>query len=85
MVEAKVIGGQFFSFLYSFDYLSTEVNQRKTKRCNYPNSLIDKEKAIIADGLSSVAPSSELELRNDKNLTQNLTQTSRRNNKGPTI
>jgi hypothetical protein len=31
------------------------------------------------------APSSELELRNDKNLTQNLTQTSRRNNKGPTI
>jgi len=56
MVEAKVIGGQFFSFLYSFDYLSTEVNQRKTKRCNYPNSLTDKEKAIIPDGLSSVAP-----------------------------
>jgi hypothetical protein len=56
MVEAKVIGGQFFSFLYSFDYLSTEVNQRKTKRCNYPNSLTDKEKAIISDGLSSVAP-----------------------------
>jgi hypothetical protein len=26
------------------------------KRCNYPNSLIDKEKAIISDGLSSVAP-----------------------------
>jgi hypothetical protein len=46
---------------------------------------MDKEKAIISDGLSSVAPSSELELRNDKNLTQNLTQTSRRNNKGPTI
>ena len=56
MVEAKVIGGQFFSFLYSFDYLSTEVNQKKIKRCNYPNSLIDKEKAIISDGLSSVAP-----------------------------
>jgi hypothetical protein len=56
MVEAKVIGGQFFSFLYSFDYLSTEVNQRKTKRCNYPNSLTDKEKAIISDGLSSLAP-----------------------------
>jgi len=35
--------------------------------------------------LSSWAPSSELELRNNKNLTQNLTQTSRRNNKGPTI
>jgi hypothetical protein len=46
MVEAKVIGGQFFSFIYLFDYLSTEVNQRKTKRCNYPNSLTDKEKAI---------------------------------------
>jgi hypothetical protein len=30
------------------------------------------------------APLTELELRNDKNLTQNLTQTSRRNNKGPT-
>jgi hypothetical protein len=42
---------------------------------------MDKEKAIISDGLSSVAPSSELELRNNKNLTQ----TSRRNNKGPTI
>jgi hypothetical protein len=27
------------------------------KRCNYPNGLIDKEKAIIADGLSSMAPS----------------------------
>jgi hypothetical protein len=26
------------------------------KRCNYPNSLTDKEKAIISDGLSSVAP-----------------------------
>jgi len=37
MVEAKVIGGQFFSFLYSFDYLSTEVNQRKIKKCSYPN------------------------------------------------
>jgi hypothetical protein len=61
MVEAKVIRGQFFSFLYSFDYLSTEVNQRKTKRYNYPNSLIDKEKAIIADGLSSFAPPSGLE------------------------
>jgi len=24
--------------------------------CNYPNSLTDKEKAIIADGLSNVAP-----------------------------
>ena len=55
------------------------------ERCNYPNSLIDKEKAIISDGLSSVAPLTELELRNDKNLTQNLTQTSRKNNKGPTI
>ena len=31
------------------------------------------------------APLTELELRNDKNLTQNLTQTSRRNKKGPTI
>jgi hypothetical protein len=56
MVEAKVIRGQFFSFLYSFDYLSTEVNQRKTKRCNTSNSLTDKEKAIISDGLSSWAP-----------------------------
>jgi hypothetical protein len=28
----------------------------KYKRCNYPNSLIDKEKAIISDGLSNVAP-----------------------------
>jgi hypothetical protein len=35
MVEAKVIGGQFFSFLYSFDYLSTEVNQRKTKKATF--------------------------------------------------
>ena len=26
------------------------------KRCNYPKSLIDKEKAIIADGLSCFAP-----------------------------
>jgi hypothetical protein len=26
------------------------------KRCNYPNSVIGKEKAIISDGLSSVAP-----------------------------
>jgi len=26
------------------------------KRCNYPNSLTDKEKAIISDGLSSEAP-----------------------------
>jgi hypothetical protein len=26
------------------------------KRCNYPNSLKDEEKAIISDGLSSVAP-----------------------------
>jgi hypothetical protein len=57
----------------------------KYKRCNIPNSLICKEKAIISDGLSSVAPLTELELRNDKNLTQNLTQTSRRNRKGPTI
>jgi len=40
-----------------------------------PNSLIDKEKAIISDGLSSVAPSSELELRNDKNLTQKQKRT----------
>jgi hypothetical protein len=30
------------------------------------NSLIDKEKSIISDGLSSFAPISELELRNDK-------------------
>jgi len=67
MVEAKVIGGQFFSFLYSFDYLSTEVNERKTKRCNYPNSLTDIEKAIISDGLSYCAHISELKLRNDKN------------------
>jgi hypothetical protein len=63
MVEAKVIGGQFFSFLYSFDYLSTEVNQKKIKRCNQPNSLTDKEKAIISDGLSSVAPPLRLERR----------------------
>jgi hypothetical protein len=28
----------------------------KIKRCNYLNSLKDKEKAIISDGLSSVAP-----------------------------
>jgi hypothetical protein len=34
MVEVKAIVGQFFSFLYKFDYLSTEVNQRKTNRCN---------------------------------------------------
>lgn len=46
MVEAKVIGGQFFSFLYSFDYLSTEVNQRKTKRCNYPNSLTESSRKV---------------------------------------
>jgi hypothetical protein len=26
------------------------------KRCTHPNSLIDKEKAIISDGLSSEAP-----------------------------
>jgi hypothetical protein len=52
---------------------------------NFFQDETDKEKAIISDGLSSVAPISELELRNDKNLTQNLTQTSRRNNKGPTI
>jgi hypothetical protein len=31
------------------------------KRCNIPNSLTDKEKAIISDGLSSVAPPSGLE------------------------
>ena len=41
-----------------------------------------QKKPTISDRL---APSSELELRNDKNLTQNLTQTSRKNNKGPTI
>ena len=29
--------------------------------CNTPNSLIDKEKAIISDGLSSVAPQTGLE------------------------
>jgi hypothetical protein len=56
MVEAKVIGGQFFSFLYSFDYLSTEVNQRKTKRCNYPNSLIDNKKGDISVALYTLAP-----------------------------
>jgi hypothetical protein len=66
MVEAKVIGGQFFSFLYSFDYLSTEVNQRKTKRCNYPNSLTDNKKGDISVALCTLAPSSELELRNEK-------------------
>jgi hypothetical protein len=27
-----------------------------SKRCNYPNSLTDKEKAIISDGFSSLAP-----------------------------
>jgi hypothetical protein len=42
-------------------------------------------KEVYKDLLCTLAPSSELELRNDKNLTQNLTQTSRRNNKGPTI
>jgi hypothetical protein len=26
------------------------------KRCNYPNSLIDKEKAIISDGFLLFAP-----------------------------
>jgi hypothetical protein len=57
MVEAKVIGGQFFSFLYSFDYLSTEVNQRKTKRCNYPNSLTDNKKGDISVALCTLAPS----------------------------
>ena len=41
--------------------------------------------SYISDGLSSMAPSSELELRNDKNLTQDRTQTSRRNKKGPTF
>jgi hypothetical protein len=56
MVEAKVIGGQFFSFLYSFDYLSTEVNQRKTKRCNYPNSLTDNKKGDISVALCTLAP-----------------------------
>jgi hypothetical protein len=42
-------------------------------------------KEVYKDLLCTLAPSSELELRNDKNLTQNLTQTSRKNNKGPTI
>jgi len=56
MVEAKVIGGQFFSFLYLFDNLSTEVNQRKTKRCNYPNSLTDNKKGDISVALCTVAP-----------------------------
>ena len=69
MVEAKVIGGQFFSFLYSFDYLSTEVNQKKIKRCNQPNSLTDKEKAIISDGLSRMAPKS---LFISNQITKNL-------------
>jgi len=68
-----------------YDLIAFQKYKKPEKRCNYPNSLIDKEKAIISDGLSSVAPLTELELRNDKNLTQNLTQTSRRNNKGPTI
>jgi len=39
--------------------------------------MIDKEKAIISDGLSSEAPISELEQRNDKNLhnsSRNKTQ-----------
>jgi hypothetical protein len=31
------------------------------KSCNYPNSLTDKEKAIISDDLSSVAPQTGLE------------------------
>ena len=31
------------------------------KSCSHPNSLMDKEKAIIADGLTSVAPPSGLE------------------------
>jgi len=42
-------------------------------------------KEVYKDLLCTLAPSSELELRNDKNLTQNLTQTSRKNKKGPTI
>jgi hypothetical protein len=42
-------------------------------------------KEVYKDLLCTLAPSSELELRNDKNFTQNLTQTSRKNNKGPTI
>ena len=29
---------------------------KKIKRCSYPNSLIDKEKGDISDGLSSMAP-----------------------------
>jgi hypothetical protein len=37
--------------------------------------MIDKEKAIRNDGLSTVAPLSELELRNDKNLTQKQQRT----------
>jgi hypothetical protein len=34
----------------------TIIPSPNTKRCNYPNSLTDKEKAIISDGLSSFAP-----------------------------
>ncbi len=56
MVEVKAIVGQFFSFLYKFDYLSTEVNQRKTKRCNYPNSLTDNKKGDISVALCTLAP-----------------------------
>jgi len=42
-------------------HLLRELFSKILKRCNTPNSLIDKEKAIISDGLSSVAPQTGLE------------------------
>jgi hypothetical protein len=42
-------------------HLLRELFSKILKRCNYSNSLIDKEKAIISDGLSSVAPTAGLE------------------------
>jgi len=33
-----------------FDFIIAKANQIKIKRCNHPNPLTDKEKAIIADG-----------------------------------
>jgi len=39
-----------------YDLIAFQKYKKPEKRCNYPNSLIDKEKAIISDGLSSVAP-----------------------------
>ena len=43
-----------------------------------------KEKEVKLDLLPTLAPSSELELRNDKNLTQFLTQNLTQNKKPPT-